>query len=70
VQLDRRQRPRQVLHGRDRLARLGVVEDEVALGERAALDVLAGQADRHALGQQRGERERLGVRPVDARPRR
>ena len=38
----------------------------MALGERPALGVLAGEADRHALGEQRGERERLGVGPVDA----
>ena len=38
----------------------------MALGERAALGVLAGEAHRRALGQQRRERERLGVRPVDA----
>jgi hypothetical protein len=45
---------------------VGVVQDQVALAEGAALGVLAGQADRRALGQQRRERERLGVRPVDA----
>ncbi len=41
------------------------MQDHVALGERPALGVLAGQADRGALGQQRGEGERLGVGPVD-----
>ena len=38
----------------------------MALGERAALGVLAGEPDRRALGQQRGVGQRLGVRPVDA----
>ena len=67
VQLHRRQRPGQVLHRAVLLAGLGVVQDEVALAERAALGVLAGQADRDALGQQRRERERLGVGPDDPR---
>ena len=49
------------------LAGLGVVEDQVALAEGAALGVLAGQADRDPLGQQRGEGQRLGVGPDDAR---
>ena len=35
----------------------------MALAERAALGVLAGEPDRDPLGQERGERERLGVRP-------
>ena len=48
-----------------------VVDDGVALAERAAADILAGQADREALDQQRGEGQMLGGRPVDAlrRPR-
>ena len=41
------------------------MQHEVALRERAALGVLAGQADRRALGQQRRVGERLGLRPVD-----
>ena len=45
---------------------LCVVQDEVALAEGAALGVLAGEADRRALDEQRREGERLGVRPVDA----
>ena len=44
-----------------------VEERQVALAERAAHGVLAGQAHRHAVGDQRGEGERLGVRPVDRR---
>ena len=46
-----------------------VVEDGVAMRERAALGVLAGQPDRDALDEQRRERERLGLAPVDASPR-
>ena len=37
----------------------------MALAERAAADVLAAQADRKALAQQRPERQMLGGRPVD-----
>ena len=66
VQLHRRERAGQRLDRRHALAGLGVVQHEVALGERAALDVLAGQAHRRALGQQRRVGEALGLRPVDA----
>ena len=55
-----------MLHRRVALARVHVVQHEVAMRERAALGVLAGQADRDAVGQQRAEGERLGVAPVDA----
>jgi len=41
------------------------VEDEVAVGEGAALGVLAGEADVDALGQQGAEGERLGLAEVD-----
>ena len=37
----------------------------MALAEGAALGVLPGQADRRAVGQDAGEGERLGVRPVE-----
>ena len=37
----------------------------MAVGEGAALGVLAGEADVDALGQQRGEGERLGVAELD-----
>src|SRR5262245_8158953 len=47
-------------------SRLGVVQDDVAVGEGAALRVLAGQADRDALDEQAREGERLRVAPVDA----
>ena len=36
------------------------------MAERAPLGVLAGKADRNALGQQSGEGQRLRVSPVDA----
>ena len=50
------------------VALLGLLIDQhgVALGERAAAAVLAGQPDMRALGAQRAERQRLGGRPVDA----
>ena len=60
-----RARPGRCWIGAVLLAGLGVVQDEVALAEGAALGVLAGEPDRDSLGQQRGERERLGVRPLD-----
>src|SRR4051794_3735095 len=65
VQLERGLRAGEVLDRRQRLAGLRVVQDHVALGERPALGVLAGQPDGHALGEQRGEGEDLGVGPVD-----
>ena len=55
----------EVLHRAVLEAGLLVVEDEVAVGEGAALGVLAGEADVDALGQQRGEGERLGVAELD-----
>src|SRR6218665_2413938 len=47
------------------LARLHVVEHGVAVAERAALAVLAAQADRVALGDERGVGERLALAPLD-----
>ena len=44
---------------------LDVVEDDVAVRERPALGVLAGEPDRDPLDEERGERERLGLAPVD-----
>jgi hypothetical protein len=52
VHLERGLCAAEVLDRRERLPGLGVVEDHVALRERAALDVLAGEAHRDALGQQ------------------
>ena len=51
-----------------RVALLGVLIDQhgVALREGAALAVLAGQAHRMALDEQRAESQRLARRPVDA----
>ena len=54
-----------MLERRVRLAGSRVVQNRVAVGERAALRVLARQADRNALLEQRRERERLRVAPVD-----
>ena len=68
MHLHRRQRAREVLHGTALLACPGVVEDQMALGERASLGVLAGQPDRNALGQQGCEGERFRVGPQDAAP--
>ena len=69
VQLHRRERARQVLDRRDPLAGLGVVQDEVALGERAALDVLAGEADRRALAAAATRRRAPRRAPSRCRPR-
>ena len=66
MDLERRRRVVEVLHRRERRARLHVVQHGVAVRERAALGVLAGEADRDAVDEQRCERERLGVPPVDA----
>ena len=57
---------RYVLQGHVYLAGLHVVQDRVALGEGAPLGVLTRQAYRHAVLKQRGEGQRLGVRPVYA----
>ncbi len=54
-----------MLQRRVRLVRLRVVKHRVAVGERAALGVLAGEADRDPFLQERRERKRLGVSPVD-----
>ena len=56
------------VEGRERgpgVAGLGVVTARVALREGAAARVLAADADRRALEQQRAERERLGRAPVE-----
>ena len=65
VELERGRGVLEVLHRRVLEAGVLVVEDEVAVGEGAALGVLAGEADVDALGQQRGEGERLGLAEVD-----
>ena len=65
VELERRQRAGEVLDRHVAQAGLLVVQGEVAVREGAALGVLAGEPDVGALGQQRGERERLGVAELD-----
>ena len=65
VHLERRRRRLEMLHRRETLAGVRVVQDEVAMRERAALGVLTGQSDRDALDEQAGKRERLGLAPVD-----
>ena len=67
MQLERGECVSEVLDRAHGLAGLCVVQDHVALAEGAALGVLSGEAQRDALGQQRGKGERLGVRPVDVR---
>ena len=57
-------RLRQRLQRHVHAAGLDVVEHGVTMAERAALDVLAGQADAGAVGQDRRKRQLLGVRPV------
>jgi hypothetical protein len=44
---------------------LGVVQDEMTLREGAALGVLSRQANRDAFDEQRCERERFRLAPVD-----
>ena len=46
-------------------ARFRVVPDGVAVGKGAALGILASQAHRHALPQQRAEGHHLATAPVD-----
>src|SRR5262245_25541853 len=62
---ERRARLRQCLQWRMRLAGVGVVQHRMAMHERAALGILPGDSNRDAVGQDRGERQRLGVAPVD-----
>ena len=74
VQLERGRRVGEVGQGRvdapgvrrPGLALADVVQLQVALAEGAARRVLAGEPDRDALGEQRRERQRLGVGPGDA----
>ena len=65
MDLERRLGALEVLDRRVALAGLDVDQHEVALAERAARAVLAGEAQRASLRQQRPERERLGLAPVD-----
>ena len=65
VKLERRARLRKLLQRHQLRSGIRVVEHRVALAEGAALDVLAGHADRNAVGQDRRQRQLLGGGPVD-----
>ena len=56
---------RKRLERRERLARVRIVQYRLPVRERAALGVLAGEPDRDSVLEERGERERLRVSPVD-----
>ena len=56
----------EMLHRRERLSGVHVVEHEVALGKRAALRILAGQPHGDPVDEQRGVGERFSLTPVDA----
>ena len=58
---------RQVLERHVALAVGGVPQRRMALAERPADGVLPREADGRPAGQQRGEREQLGVAPIDPR---
>ena len=64
-QLERRLGLRQGLQRQVAIACDRVVEHRVAMAERAALDVLAGEADGDPVGEDRGQGQFLGGRPVD-----
>src|SRR5207342_1026874 len=66
VDLERRGGVGEILKRRERLSGSRIVEHRVAVRERAALGVLAGEPDRNAFFEQRPERERLRVAPVDS----
>ena len=65
VNLEGGARLRQRLQRHVRAAGRHVVQHGVAVAERAALDVLAGQADADAVAENRRQRQLLGRRPVD-----
>ena len=66
VHLERRCRLAEMLDRRVALAVVHVVKDEVTVREGAALGVLACQPDGNAFHEERRERERLGLSPVDS----
>src|SRR5687767_2859772 len=66
VDLERGFRRRQMLQRNEFGAGLDVVEDSVPVGERASRGVLSREADAGSLEEQRSERERFGVSPIDA----
>ena len=65
MNLEGRARLRQRLQRHVRAAGRHVVQHCVAVAERAALDILAGQADADAVAENRGERQLLGRCPID-----
>src|SRR2546426_8064118 len=65
VQVERRAGAGEVLNRRVALPGHRVVQLQMPLAERATHRVLAGEPDRGTLAEQRGERERLRVRPID-----
>ncbi len=65
VNLERRARLREALQRDVRVAGRGVAKNRVAMAEGAAADILAGQANRRAVREDRGERQFLGRAPVD-----
>ena len=56
----------ELLQRNELFARKHIVKDGMTLTERAPLGVLAGEPDRNAVGEDGGERELLGCRPIDA----
>src|SRR5205085_937569 len=65
VDLERRLRAVELLDRHVQLPRVRVVQDEMAMRECAALRVLPRQSDRDPLENERAERERLRMTPVD-----
>ena len=63
VDLERGPRLRQLLQRHVLDARIGVVQHRVAVAEGAALHVLAGEADRDALGEDARQRQLFGAAP-------
>ena len=66
IDLERARRLRQLASGVYTSPVFDVVQHRLAMRERAALGVLAGEAHADAVGEQRREGERLGVAPIDA----
>src|SRR5204862_4713536 len=66
VVLERRGRAGKLLNRRVAIAGIDVVQHEMPLAEGTALGILSGQTNGRALAQQRRERQRLRVCPLDA----
>ena len=56
----------EILQRGERLAGPHIVQNGMTMRERAALGVLSRQPDRDALDQERAERQRLRLAPVDS----